>query len=109
METEKKSLNGISWTWADQISTYRFWGIFLFATFFLLSNLIVNRLPGLLSRDFNLSSSQIETAFNLQFIASFGGFWLAWFLIRLKNHFLLYLYAAFTIIGLLILLISPTS
>lgn len=40
--------------------------------------------------------------------AGFGGLWLAWFMVRMKNHHLLYLFSALTIIGLLLILLTPS-
>jgi len=102
-------MNESPWTWADQISSYRFWGIFLFFIFILLPNVFLNFSYPIFTEQLNLSASQIGTALSIKSIAGFGGFWLAWFLVRLKNHFLLYLYSAFIIIGLLLVYFIPTS
>lgn len=102
-------MNESPWTWADQISSYRFWGIFLFFIFILLPNVFLNFSYPIFTEQLNLRASQIGTALSIKSIAGFGGFWLAWFLVRLKNHFLLYLYSAFIIIGLLLVYFIPTS
>ena len=102
-------MNEIPWTWADQISTYRFWGIFLFFIFLLLPNVFINYSYSIFTQELNLSASEVGTAVAVRSLAGFGGFWLAWFLIRLKNHYLLYLYSAFIITGLLLVYFILTS
>jgi hypothetical protein len=105
METEKKATNGIPWTWADQISTYRFWGIFLFFIFMLIPNGILGYSYSIFRDHINLSTSEIGNLFAVRSIAGVGGFWLAWFMVRLRNHYMLFVYAAILIIGLLFILL----
>jgi hypothetical protein len=108
MEIEQKTTNEISWTWADQISSYKFWGIFLFFIFLLIPNVIMNFSFSILREYFGISVTQIGTALAVKSFAGFGGFWLAWFMVRMKNHYLLFLYSGFTIIGLLLFLLVPS-
>ena len=107
METEKK-INEISWTWADQISSYKFWGIFLFYIFLLIPNMIINYSFSLFRESLNLNAAQIGTALGIKSFAGLAGFWLAWFMVRSKNHFIIFLYSAFIIIGLLLILLIPS-
>ena len=107
MENEKKTTNVVSWTWADQISSYKFWGIFLFFIFLLIPNIIMNFSYSIF-RDYAMSSTQIGTLMTLKSFAGLGGLWLAWFLVRMKNHYLLFLYSSFTIIGLILILSMPS-
>jgi len=107
METQKKT-NEISWTWADQISSYRFWGIFLFFIFLLLPNIIMNYSFSIFRENYGMSSNQIGTALAFKSFAGFGGLWLAWFMVRMKNHYLLFLFSGLTIIGLLLILLMPS-
>ena len=109
METENKSSNQIPWTWADQISSYRFWGIFLFFLFSLLSTTILFFFGYEYIKEFGNSYIEASTILSILDYAPFGGLWLAWFMVRLKNHFLLYLYSALTIIGLLLILFIPSG
>jgi MFS family permease len=104
METEKKATNEITWTWADQISTYRFWGIFLFFIFMLIPNGILNYSFSIFREQNNLSSSELGTLVGVKNFAALGGFWLAWFMVRMRHHYMLFGYAAILIIGLLFIL-----
>jgi hypothetical protein len=108
METEKNVSKEIPWTWADQISSYKFWGITLFFIFLIIPNIIINFSYTIFKENLNLSISEIGTALTIKSIASLGGFWLAWLVVRGKNLFLLYIYAAFTILGLLLLYFTPS-
>jgi hypothetical protein len=105
METVKNESNEISWTWADQISTYRFWGILLFFLFMLIPNGILGYTFSIFSVQYHLSSSEIGTLMAIKNFAGFGGFFLAWFMVRLRNHFMLFVYAAILIIGLTVILL----
>jgi hypothetical protein len=105
METEKKATNEIPWTWADQISTYRFWGIFLFLIFMLIPNGILGYSFSIFRDQSNFSNTQIGTLMAVKNFAGLGGFWLAWFMVRLKNHYMLFGYAAILIIGLLVIML----
>jgi hypothetical protein len=109
MEKEKISTNEASWTWADQISTYRFWGIFLFFIFLLVPNVIMNFSYSIFRDSYGMSATELGTAMAFKSFAGFGGLWLAWFMVRMKNHYLLYLFSSFTIIGLLLLLLLTPS
>ncbi len=108
MEKEKISTNEVSWTWADQLSTYKFWGIFLFFIFLLIPNVIMSFSYSIFRESYGMSTSELATAMTFKSFAGFGGFWLAWFMVRMKNHYLLYLFSSLTIIGLLLLLLTPS-
>jgi len=108
METEKTTANEVSWTWADQISSYKFWGIFLFFIFLLIPNVIMNFSFSIFHEYYDMSSTEIGTAMAFKSFAGFGGLWLAWFMVRMKNHYLLFLYSGFTVIGLLLILLMPS-
>jgi predicted MFS family arabinose efflux permease len=107
-ETEKTTTNVVSWTWADQISSYKFWGIFLFFILLMIPGLTLGLAFPMFYEDFGMSASQIGTALSIKTFAGFGGLWLAWFMVRLKNHYLLFLYSFVLIIGLMIIIINPS-
>jgi MFS family permease len=109
MEIEKKTTNAISWTWADQISSYKFWGIFLFFIFLLIPNIIMNYSFSIFRENYGMSSTQIGTAMAFKTFAGFGGLWLAWFMVRMKNHYLLFLYAGLIIIGFILILLMQSN
>lgn len=108
MKTVKKPFKRIPWTWADQISSYRFWGLLLFFFFMLIPNIILNYSYSIFRESSGLAATEIGYIFSIKSFASFGGLWLAWFLVRSKNHHLLYLYSGFTIIGLLLIYFMPS-
>jgi len=109
MQTEKRLLKENSWTWADQISTYRFWGILLFLIFLLIPNTVINYYLPRFIEYYGMSSNAISIAVAFKSFAIIGGIWLAWFMVRMKNHYLLFLFALLTIIGLLILILIPST
>lgn len=108
----EKKINEVSWTWADQISSYKFWGIVLFFIFLLLPNVIITDstyvLKAILKEEYCRMAEYLFIVGVCYTFGHFGGFWLAWFMIRMKNHYLLYLFSGLTIIGLLLLLLIPT-
>jgi len=108
MEIEKTTTNVVSWTWADQISSYKFWGIFLFFIFLLIPNIIMNYSFTIFRENYGMSTTQIGTVMAFKSFAGFRGLWLAWFMVRMKNHYLLFLYSGFTIIGLILILLMPS-
>lgn len=109
MEKEKISTNEVKWTWADQISTYKFWGIFLFFIFLSIPNVIMNFSLIIFKDSYGMSDTELSTTMTFRAFAGFGGFWLTWFMVRMKNHYLLYLFSSFTIIGLLLSLLIPSA
>ncbi len=108
MEQETPLTHNTSWTWADQISTYRFWGLALFLLFLLTPSTIVNLSVTLLRNTYDVGSDGFSIALAIKPFASLGGLWLAWFLARSKHHYFLFLFSGFTIIGLLLMLLTPS-
>jgi len=105
----QKTTSETSWTWADQISSYRFWGLFLFFLFLTIPSSFLSFGLNAFQRELGLSGSQISTVYMFKSIAGFFGLWLAWFMVRLKNHYLLFLYSGFILIGWLLILLVPLS
>jgi hypothetical protein len=108
METEQNSANEISWTWADQISSYRFWGLCLFFVFLSFPNSIFALVISFYYKELGIPINSIAILHLVKILASLGGFWLAWFMVRMKNHKLLYLFSSLTIIGLLLVYFIPS-
>lgn len=108
MQTEKKLLNGNSWTWADQISTYRFWGILLFLIFFVIPSLTISFFVPRLMNSYGMSADGVNIVFAVYTFTIFSGILLAWFMVRMNNHYLLFLFAMLSIIGFLLMLIVPS-
>jgi hypothetical protein len=73
-----------SWTWADLVSTYRFWGLVLFFVFSgLASNSLSILAPGML-RQYGFGSAQVGLLFSTRIYVVPLAFWLAWAAIRSK-------------------------
>jgi hypothetical protein len=108
MKPEQNSTNEISWTWADQISSYKFWGLCFFFLFLTLSNVVVNTTFSLCNKELGITIEKVGILHLIKTLASLVGFWLAWFLVRMKNHKLLYLFSSLTILGLLLIYSIPS-
>ena len=107
MKIEQNSTVEIPWTWADQISSYKFWGLCLFLFFmtmvftfqdYYLINLI--KKTGV-SENWGMKGE-------IPFISMICGIWLAWVLFRLKIQNVLYLYSLFLIISLIMIYLIPS-
>ena len=102
VETEQKS----GWTWADQLSTYRFWGLILFYVFSCILNLGINTyLYSFLTREFNLSYSAIGMYSMFLYVGMPFGIITAWITIRYHSKNLLIGALAVQILGALLLTI----
>ena len=110
MENTKNALPGTPWTWADQISTYRFWGLLFFTIFLLVPELWINMyLMIFLTDTVGISVPTAGIFFAVKSFSIFIGIWLAWLTIRMKNHYLLYLYSFLVLAGLLLLYLVASS
>jgi len=109
MEKKETNLNEASWSWAAQISSYRFWGILIYFILFIAStNYIFNSSIWIFLREHvGLESPQIGILFTVRAISTLYGFFLAWIAIRTRNHYILFLYSTIVLIG--ILLVSFTQ
>lgn len=96
------------WTWADQLSSYTFWGLCFFFLFLLIPNLLMNY-SYFIIRDLGISASEHSELMILRPIANIGGIILAWILLKLKHKNLLLVYPLLTIIGLTIMLLNPSA
>jgi hypothetical protein len=88
-----------SWTWADLVSTYRFWGLLLFFVFsgIVSSSLSVN--IAMLERQYGFTVHQIGLLFWTRIYAVPLGFWLAWAAIRSKPLPVLLTVAGFQVLA----------
>jgi hypothetical protein len=80
--SEQKNFSGIlkpSWTWADQLSSYRFWGLVLFYLFIELSFSQENLSFFSLLDHKGFSETQISFILSSSAFALLGGIYLAWF------------------------------
>ena len=101
MEPEKKTNFNITWTWADMISTYRFWGIALFYILLCFTYLLVNMLD-FPNRGASLELNEMRFNPTMQKITALIGFFIGWLMIYKKKRSPLFLYSSITFIGLIL-------
>jgi hypothetical protein len=95
-----------AWTWADQISTYRFWGILLFFFFSALSlGILTTFLPILLRETLDLPLSQGGVPSAVLAVGGVFGFYLAWATARYRAKALLIAAGVMQLCGVLLLTI----
>ncbi|MDC7223997.1 MAG: hypothetical protein PQJ60_09670 [Spirochaetales bacterium] len=97
-----------SWSWADQISTYRFWGILLFALFLSFSHTIITYLSILLRDSYDFDMASVSLAQGLGGGVKFLGLWSGWFLIKRRDLLLFYIYAACSALAFFLFFLFPT-
>jgi hypothetical protein len=51
----------------------------------------------------------IGIALTVKSVAGIFGIWFAWFMVRLKNHYLLFLYSTLVIVGFILILLVPSK
>lgn len=101
METTQKLTT--RWTWADLQSSYRFWGLVFYFILIASSQYILNIYSALyMKQSSDLSYSIIGVAFGAQQAGFLFGVILAWMASRMKNYYLLYLFSAFYLLGLVL-------
>lgn len=76
----------VSWTWADHISTYRFWGLMIFYLFSLASvTMLTSFLALFLNNSIGIDVSEIGVISVLITIGGIYGLYLAWATVRWKT------------------------
>lgn len=98
-----------NWTWADHIGSYRFWAIMIF----LLSITVPSQFWNILFNSFVkdhpiLTFETIANAASWHQIATLGGLWPAWLVLRRKNHYFLFVFPAVTVISFLCVRLFPS-
>lgn len=108
MENYIASDNKPSWTWADQVLTYRFWGLALFYIFSMAGvGLISSYLAYFLSNKSGAATTEISQVYVFQFAGNFMGFLLGWAAARWNGKHIL-LAAGLVQLLSVILLLQPT-
>lgn len=92
--------NPTSWTWAEQISTYRFWGLLLF---YLLSAMSTAMLTGFLPLVLENEREKAGLLIAVIAVSSLPGLYLAWAAVRWKTVPVLLFAAVLHVIGELLL------
>ncbi len=97
-----------SWTWADQISTYRFWGIILFYVFSIIAHWYAFNTYSyfFLIEIKGIEDSQMGLIRSMGGFSILPGFFLAWIATQTRNHYMLILFGCLQIIGLSIIIFS---
>lgn len=99
-----------SWTWADQISTYRFWGLLIF---YFLSTICVGILSSFmalfLTRTLGLEFKDVGITLAVMSIASLFGFYIAWGAIHGKTVAVLVIAGVLQLLGALLMTITSLS
>jgi hypothetical protein len=92
------------WTWADQVSTYRFWGLVLFHLYTLSSFIIFSQTYFRWADHMGQTPSTIGTIFSSFHILGFIGLIVGWIIIKFGNIKNLLILAVIQIIGILLLI-----
>ncbi len=100
MDTQSDKPATSAWTWADQISTYRFWGILVF---FFASTLSLSALTAFLiiylEGAFGLPASKSAILLSILAIGGLLGFYIAWIAARSKTKSWLILFGMLQLFG----------
>ncbi|UYZ82995.1 hypothetical protein MTZ49_10290 [Entomomonas sp. E2T0] len=93
----------IKWTWADLVSSYRFWALFIFFMTVMMVNASFSMITVYLRMDYNLSNVIIGTSVSIKVLFTIIAILPAWLASRAKYYYPLYLFAILIVIGLLLL------
>ena len=90
-----------TWTWADQISSYRFWGLIFYCILTMGSfSIYLGTILPFLTEVIGLNPASIGKLLIIRPIASLYGLLLAWIAVRAKKQYLLHIFSALIIISL---------
>lgn len=102
--TSHNSPMSFQWTWADQLSTYRFWGLAGFYVSVVTSRLFFTLIS---SRHFQnvigLGDSDIVLLMRLTALSTLFGFWVAWVAVQWRTKLVLLGMASLEVVGFLLL------
>lgn len=92
------------WTWADQVSSWRFWGLLIsYLLSVSLANAALNTVWSFLHEVAGISSTQAATLVSFRYIATGFGFCLAWVAIKWRPVVFLVVLAGLKACGLILL------
>ncbi|WP_131038211.1 hypothetical protein [Pseudomonas jilinensis] len=90
-----------SWSWADQLSSYRFWGLLgYFVLICGVGNFLYSSLIFRFMSLAELPTSSMVVASNIKTFAGIFGFLLAWSAVRSKSHHVFFLYGVLALVGI---------
>lgn len=93
----------IKWTWADLVSSYRFWALFIFFMAVMMVNASLGFVLSYLRMNYNISNVIIGTSLSVKLLFTIIAIFPAWLASRAKYYYSLYLFAILMVIGLLLL------
>jgi hypothetical protein len=99
----------VNWTWADLVSTYRFWGLFLFYVLGSFSFSFYTTAFPVLRAMQNLDMPQLSAALTVRNYSGFAAMYLAWLTVRWQSKWLLIIGGAFQLAGAYLLAVSPSG
>lgn len=103
MQLEQRAAE-IKWTWADLISSYRFWALFIiFLAVMLVHSTYHSMFVIYLRFEHDMPSKSIAMIYSLKIFFTIIAIFPAWLVSRAKNYYPMYLFACFLVIGLLLL------
>lgn len=108
MEISDNHLSKSKWTWADQLSSTKFWGVFFFFALITIPNVILTFGFHIFGSDYDIDMHSQTLIMSIRTFSSLGGLWLAWLMIKAKNNTFLYVLSGLLIVGLVYMLVSPT-
>lgn len=94
------------WTWADQVSTYRFWGLVLFYLYNLSSYLIFSMTYFRRAENIGLEPSLMATLFSTFQILGLIGLLIGWIIVKFGNVKSIIIFAIIQIIGIWLLVLA---
>ena len=96
MAQDNAQSSNTTWSWADMVSSYRFWGLCFFYIFtFVATGIIINSNIFNLFREYHgIESTMSGTIMGARNIAFLFGFYIGWLIVRSRIHYLLLVFAA---------------
>ncbi|GAA5103845.1 hypothetical protein GCM10023211_00670 [Orbus sasakiae] len=93
--------NKSEWTWADLISSYRFWGLIIFIFFLNLINVTFSYIAPFLVSEYGYPYYHIGYLVSFRSVGLFLAIIPAWVASRTKSYYALYVFSAIAILSLL--------
>ncbi|MFD1259978.1 MFS transporter [Entomomonas asaccharolytica] len=99
----EQSRSEIKWTWADLVSSYRFWALFIFFITVMMVNASLGNVISYLRINYGIPNVIIGTSVSIKLLFTIIAILPAWLVSRTKYYYPLYLFAILMVIGLLLL------
>lgn len=109
MRSDAASGSKSTWTWADQISTYRFWGLLAFYTLSIAASSVLRRYLVLIIWERAASTTMLGWIILALVLFGLYGFWLAWSASRWNMKKMLYSFSLAQLAGIALFLVGTTN